>query len=656
MNLNLSVIMTIEDFLSGAGFTAIIKKKNCENRFELPEGRTYSIPAYQREIRWKAKNMSLLFDNVNDDEIFLGNILISKKNEREYDVIDGQQRFTAIMLLMKALEKYGNVTLPTLVNYNNKSIEKFDDMLSAGFDDEVLRKRSDYEDIISTDLLDQRESLKGLWDEANNCINSKLKISEHNKFLKRLLQSNINVIMSEETGGIFSDSICVDYYIDINDKAVALDSIDIMKAQLFKKDFDSMTKRWEEIQKSLKKMRMNGAKYSYNDFYFHYFACTINPYYEYKLKSLNRTLKTLSRVTVRKEEIPVGSHIIEASLDSKISENSMDGIEKCATFFAYVMSTGGNFENAFLEYFGKKPSNETARIIFHIIYSLLKMDNEVPKILLTKYYLDVVLSGNSDMYDVIFDIYVSTILFNVVPTMKKSSTKFVGIVLQKKWIQELRKYALDKYRTELTQIAYDKAIKDGGKVTKTSGQFIPKHIFAIRQFLDAQMGVQGIRCLNKHFLSLYLDESEMTAEHFFINQSYEFTFKYGPNNELGKIKCPAGLKKYISCPVNYLYIKKLDNAAFGNAVIQEKIDYLKNKDESVFASTLIYAAFLKAQEIFDDGAFPDLSQIQKKSAAERAVRKYYREEFPKRIQKYIAELAKISVSYDKTNIAKPWSI
>ena len=148
----------------------------------------------------------------------------------------------------------------------------------------------------------------------------------------------------------------------------------------------------------------------------------------------------------------------------------------------------------------------------------------------------------------------------------------------------------------------------------------------------------------------------MTAEHFFINQSYEFTFKYGPNNESGKIKCPAGLKKYISCPVNYLYIKKLDNAAFGNAVIQEKIDYLKTKDESVFASTLVYAAFLKAKDIFDDSSFPDLSQIQKKTTAERAVRKYYKEEFPKRIQKYITELKKLSISYDKSNIAKPWRI
>lgn len=657
MNPNSSVIMTVEELVSNNEFNATIKKRNSEISVVLPEGRKYIIPAYQREIRWKAKNMSLLFDNVNDNEIFLGNILISKKNYNEFDIIDGQQRLTAILLLMKALESYGTVSLPKLVAYDNKSIKRIDEMLEAGFDDKTISKKDNANDIIAGDLLDQRESLKELWDTAQSCITDKLRISEHQKFLGRLLRSSVNVIVSNETGGSFSDSICVDYYIDINDKAVALDSIDIMKAQLFKKDFSLMTERWVDIQQSLKEMRMNGAKYSYNDFYFHFFACTINQYYEYRLKSLNRTLKTLTKVTVRKEEIPAGSHIIEASLDSKISEQSLDGIEKCATFFAYVMSTKGKYADSFMSYFGVRPhSEEKAKTIFHIIYALLKMDNEVPKILLTKYYLDVVLPGEVELYNLILDIYVSTVLFNVAYTKKKSSTRFVGIVMQKNWVDELRKYALDAYRNEISQIAYDKAVKRDGKITKDSGQYIPKHIFAIRQFLDAPKSSNSIRCLNWHFLSSYLDEKEMTAEHFFINQSYTYTFKYGSNNDKGEIKCPPSLKKYISCPVNYLYIKKLENSSLGDAVIQEKIDHLKAKDKSAFASTLVYATFLKIKEIFDDGSFPNLSIIEKKTEAERAVRAYYRNEFPKRLKKYMDEIPTITLKYNKSEQADPWSV
>ena len=655
MNLNISVIMTIEELLRKEEFTASINKKNTKSEFILPESRVYSIPAYQREIRWKARNMELLFDNINDNEIFLGNILISKKNEIEFDIIDGQQRFTAIILLVKALELRSNVPLQSLATYKNKSIEMFDKMLGKNFDDEELKKDENYKTIIASDILDQRESLKELWDEANRCIDTKLKTSGHDKFLKRLLQSNINVIMSEETGGIYSDSICVDYYIDINDKSVALDSIDIMKAQLFKKDFNSLTKRWEKLQKSLKSMRMNGAKYSYNDFYFHYFACTINSYYDYKLKSLNRNLKTLSKVTVKNDEIPSGSHIIEAAPNRSIIENSLEQLEKSANFFAFIMENNGEYTEEFLKSFKNKPSKEMAKIIFHVFTTLLKMDNEVPKILLIKYYLDVILPEKENNYKLIFDIYVSSILFNIVPA-KKSSSKFVGIVMKEHWDKEIVKYAKEKYKSEMPMVAYDKAIKDNGKVTSNSGQYLPKHIFAIKQYFDAPKDGESIRCLNKHFLSEYLDESEMTAEHFFINQSFEYKFKYGTNCESGKIKCPSILKKWVSCPVNYLYIKKLNNAEIGNLVICEKIDYLKARDKSIFANTLVYAFFLKAQEIFDDGSFPDLSKIEKKTAAEKAVREYYKDVFPEKLTKYMEEIQKIPLKYDKSNAGEPWSV
>ena len=148
--------MTIEELLRKEEFTASINKKNTKSEFILPESRVYSIPAYQREIRWKARNMELLFDNINDNEIFLGNILISKKNEIEFDIIDGQQRFTAIILLVKALELRSNVPLQSLATYKNKSIEMFDKMLEKNFDDEELKKDENYKTIIASDILDQR--------------------------------------------------------------------------------------------------------------------------------------------------------------------------------------------------------------------------------------------------------------------------------------------------------------------------------------------------------------------------------------------------------------------------------------------------------------------------------------------------------------------
>ena len=655
MKLDLSIIMTVEEFISNTEFKAEILKGNLKESFILEQGRKYNIPAYQREIRWKPQNIRTLFDDVNEDDKFLGNIFISMnaKNTKEFDIIDGQQRLTAFILMIRVLISKG-VDFDGLVEISNKSISSFDEMIKEGFDDTKLRIKSNYKDIIRGDILDQRESLKLLYDEVNKFF-EELSSRERNAFENKLLKSKINVIMSKETDGNRSNSICVDYYIDVNDKSVKLDSIDIMKAQLFRKDFKKMTSNWEEVQKKLKSMRINGAKYSLDDFYFHFFACTINEYYEYKLKTLNRTLKVLSNVKLGKEQIKAGTHIIEGVLTSDVCDRSMEKIEKCSTFYSDIMECKGNYTVKFKNHFKEKPSEEMMKIIFHLITVLLKMDNEVPKILITKYYLDIILEGRKDKYYLIFDIYAASILFNVVSAKKKNSTKFVGIVMQQSWDKALKKYSEEKYEKEISEIEYDKPVKENNRVTGSSGQYIPKHIFAIRQFFTYE-NTQGIRCYNKHFLCQYLDESEMTAEHFFVNKSYNITFKYGKDKKTASIKCPGLLRKYISYPVNYLYIKKLDNSSYGDAAVWEKIEYLKGKGESVFACKMVYAYFLEIEKVFKQEEFPDLSKVETKSKAVRQVREYYKNIIPKKIQEYINNLREIKLEYIKSNPGDPWRI
>jgi hypothetical protein len=665
MKLDLSIIMTVEEFISNTEFKAEISKGTLKESFFLEKNRKYNIPAYQREIRWKPQNIRTLYDDVNEDDKFLGNIFISMnaENTKEFDIIDGQQRLTAFFLMIHVLISKG-ANFGDLVEISNKSISSFDEMIEEGFDDTKLRKKSNYKDIIEGDVLDQRESLKLLYDEVNKFF-GELTSKERELFEKRLLKSKINVIMSKETDGNLSNSICVDYYIDVNDKSVKLDSIDIMKAQLFRKNFIDMTSKWEKVQKELKSMRINGAKYSLDDFYFHFFACTINEYYEYKLKTLNRTLKVLSNVNIGKEQIKAGTHIIEGVLTSDVCNKSdksdvcnksMEKIEKCSNFFSYIMKCKGKYTVEFKkDYLEEKISEEMAKIIFHLITVLLKIDNEVPKILITKYYLDIILEGKKDKYDLIFDIYVASILFNVVSVKKKNSTKFVGIVMQQSWDRELKKYSEEKYKNEISEIEYTKPVKENKKVTGSSGQYIPKHIFAIRQFLTFQ-NTQGMRCYNKHSLCQYLDESDMTAEHFFVNQSYKITFKYGKDEKTASIPCPGLLKKYISYPVNYLYIKKLVNSSYGDAAIWGKIEYLKSKDESVFACKMVYAYFLEIEKVFNQEEFPDLSKVDNKSKAVRQVREYYKNVIPKKIQEYIKNIRKINVVYDKSIPENPWRI
>ena len=78
--------------------------------------KTFNIPVYQRNYDWKEEQCQKLFEDIqnivkSDYEIehFLGTVVFvsseSKMNFNEYILIDGQQRITSIMLLLKALHE-----------------------------------------------------------------------------------------------------------------------------------------------------------------------------------------------------------------------------------------------------------------------------------------------------------------------------------------------------------------------------------------------------------------------------------------------------------------------------------------------------------------------------------------------------------------------
>ena len=74
--------------------------------------RQYCIPVYQRNYDWKRDNCVTLFDDIKnlintEKKHFLGTIvqvsLEEKNGIKRYLIIDGQQRFTTLFLLIKAL-------------------------------------------------------------------------------------------------------------------------------------------------------------------------------------------------------------------------------------------------------------------------------------------------------------------------------------------------------------------------------------------------------------------------------------------------------------------------------------------------------------------------------------------------------------------------
>jgi uncharacterized protein with ParB-like and HNH nuclease domain len=70
----------------------------------------YRIPRYQRPYRWTDDQIDKLWDDIfeaskrNDDYYFLGSMIVSKNSDNDYwDVIDGQQRLTTLIILFKVI-------------------------------------------------------------------------------------------------------------------------------------------------------------------------------------------------------------------------------------------------------------------------------------------------------------------------------------------------------------------------------------------------------------------------------------------------------------------------------------------------------------------------------------------------------------------------
>lgn len=87
------------------------KLKKIGDYLKLEDDTVFTIPEYQRAYSWGIENCDKLWQDINDfveseskDRYFFGTIIINcQDNDTKYGLIDGQQRTTTFLLLLKAL-------------------------------------------------------------------------------------------------------------------------------------------------------------------------------------------------------------------------------------------------------------------------------------------------------------------------------------------------------------------------------------------------------------------------------------------------------------------------------------------------------------------------------------------------------------------------
>ncbi len=640
-----SSMISVEKFIGDKEY--FIRKQDGQN-YEIYNDKTLFIPSYQREIKWDEKNIQILVDDLCNQEThkykYLGNIILSSEDSKKYNIIDGQQRLTAIFMLVKAINKHYEDKIECC-SFINGSFDGFIEAIDKDFYKGENENRKECE---KKDRLNQLEHFERLWTYTNKLVDELNEKGELDSFKERLLDSEFNIIIQPISDKRDEKRICVDYFIDINNKNVSLEWLDILKAYAFKAEFEATIDKWIGIQKKLKDDE-DLFYYPMEHMLRHYVLCTIN--YEVKnLKGITDDLKISS-------EVKIGNKIYEKDTDIELLitntnyyTHMLDLINSLIKFIEVIFNAGEAHTKEFDLYINpsdKKLHGNTRQNIFTIINGIIRSSDIVPRILLMKYYVDVIKnpSATSDDYDLIYPIGLLSTMFSAGKGDKKNRKEFSSIVLKNNWKEMLKKKAKTKYKS-VGLVQFGKEIKYKNAYNETCGQFLNRRVHALLSTVNNSN-------YNPEKFFNYNHSKNYNDEHFFINQKYKIEYNIKKNNYI--YEYPEKICSRISNLGNYLIIDSKTNNKLGNKTIKEKFIILEKEIASgkdVFKDKLSEIKYNTAKEIFRNGSCPSHGELKKCNSEEEAKEKlslYYETHFEEEYNRYCSELQNILKEYSLAN-------
>lgn len=238
----------------------------------------FLIPDYQRPYAWEETECQTLWDDIfmfafpendytkfdsDNDEYFLGPIVTFKNDAGKLEIIDGQQRLTTLMLLLRAFySKFGNMKDPYAVKTSedistciwktnefgqpDKNKLKIDSEVSTDDDKE------EFLTILKTGLIDVNQ--KSRYARTYRFFQDKI-----NEFLQeypayfaylptRILNNCILLPIEAE-----SQDTALRIFSTLNDRGKPLSDTDIFKAQFYKHysslgEKDQFIRRWKDLE------------------------------------------------------------------------------------------------------------------------------------------------------------------------------------------------------------------------------------------------------------------------------------------------------------------------------------------------------------------------------------------------------------------------
>lgn len=238
----------------------------------------FLIPDYQRPYAWGKTECQTLWDDLfnfcfpnnncddfdgDNEEYFLGPIVTFKNEDGKMEIIDGQQRLTTLMLLLRAFyTRYGNAqdeNSKTTMGNIEKCIWKTDEFENANKSElkiysEVANEESkdEFLDILKTGIVSNEQksnyakNYKFFQDNIEKFINDGY-MDYYSYFPNRIMKNCILLPIEAE-----SQDTALRIFSTLNDRGKPLSDADIFKAQFYKYYSDKGEKdifiaKWNEL-------------------------------------------------------------------------------------------------------------------------------------------------------------------------------------------------------------------------------------------------------------------------------------------------------------------------------------------------------------------------------------------------------------------------
>jgi hypothetical protein len=633
----IGTIMKVQNFLEREDTKLCVPSRGIENpTVSFLKDRVYIIPDYQREIRWNVdKNLQELLRDLSNGDKFLGNVILNKKSDTCFEIIDGQQRITILLMIIYFI-KYKYPTQIDIIKTCPIKIEnfkKFNLLVNKNFSKQDISE-DELHEIESSDIFGQCDRYIKLWKAISESVylNTSVKCEA---FCRNINLSEFNVIITTTDHNNFS----IGYFLDVNLKGVKLDSEDIFKGYLFSQDSQApIREKWKEFKQKIFVLNKS-ISYPPMKLLAHYFYCVLGNNENYKQVEFKDDFSIISPVEICGEKHFKGEHLIKVLCDKQYMLNSMEEIIKYIDVVQEIIDNerpSTRFKRLFSSNAGL--DHDEIVVIHNFIKKILKDPYTVPKILMMKYVIEILLHSQNKVksdYRKIYGLYLLAIVFSIFDN-QKDIKPLTLTVKDGDWsghvLTQLNQY-FDNANQHMTKITakYNITRKDD----PIDYKFRCKSLATIYNFFEISSGTVKIRAGEYRNLADFIsNEDKYSVEHFIVNDGKKFKIEDVEDYYPDDIS-----KNYAKSIFNFIFISQDLNNNLSYYTCKKKIAMLKKQDIKCNYSKMIIET---ARKFFANEPEPDDSTVDINSRV-RSIKDYYEKDFPEAYGKYSNEVIDLLV-------------